>query len=88
MKVIAENQNKIGKTFSIGEKQITTPTLFIRGEKSNYILDSDTAEIKKHFPDSEIKTIAGAGHWVHADKPKEFAVAVKDLFIPKVLKNN
>ena len=76
LKVIAENQNKIGKTFSLGERQITTPALFMRGEKSNYILNSDTAEIIKHFPNSEIKTIAGAGHWVHADKPNEFVEEV------------
>ena len=77
LKVIADNQDKIGKTFSIAEKQITTPTLFIRGEKSNYILNSDTTEIKKHFPNSEIKTIAGAGHWVHADKSSEFVEKIK-----------
>ena len=79
LKVIADNQNKIRKTFSLGEKPINTPTLFIRGEKSNYVLDSDTAEIKKHFPNSEIKTIAGTGHWVHADKPNEFAECVKEF---------
>jgi esterase len=47
-------------------------TLFIRGEKSNYISDADEAIIKKHFPNSEIKTVAGAGHWVHAENPKGF----------------
>ncbi|MBI3501672.1 MAG: alpha/beta fold hydrolase [Bacteroidetes bacterium] len=86
LQVIAENQNKIGKTFSLGEKPINTPTLFIRGEKSNYILDSDIPQIKKYFPSSVpiaigIKTIAGAGHWVHADKPKEFAEAVKEFIL-------
>lgn len=75
LKVIAENQDKIGNTFSIKNK-IETPTLFIRGEKSNYILDSDIPQIKSIFPNSEVKTIAGAGHWVHAEKPEEFANAV------------
>ena len=76
LKVLAKNQNTIGNTFSLGEKTINTPTLFIRGERSNYILDSDIPQIKNHFPNSEIKTIAGAGHWVHADKPGEFGDAV------------
>ena len=49
-----------------------TETLFIRGEKSNYILDSDFENIKKLYPNSEIKTIYDAGHWVHAEKPAEF----------------
>ena len=78
LKVIAENQDKIGKTFSIKNK-IDTPTLFIRGERSNYITDSDIAEIKKIFPNSEVKTIAGAGHWVHADKPEEFTKVVLEF---------
>ena len=78
LKVIAENQDKIGKTFSIKNK-IDTPALFIRGERSNYITDTDIAEIKKIFPNSEVKTIAGAGHWAHADKPEEFTKVVLEF---------
>jgi pimeloyl-ACP methyl ester carboxylesterase len=45
------------------------PALFIRGGKSNYIRESDAALIKEHFPNATIETIAGAGHWVHAEQP-------------------
>lgn len=48
------------------------PTLFIRGEKSNYILDEDLKLIRDIFPLSTLETIAGAGHWVHAEKPAAF----------------
>jgi pimeloyl-ACP methyl ester carboxylesterase len=48
------------------------PALFIRGALSNYILDEDIAPIADIFTNARIATIAGAGHWVHADKPKEF----------------
>jgi pimeloyl-ACP methyl ester carboxylesterase len=48
------------------------PTLFIRGGKSNYILDSDFENIKQHFPDSSIETIPNVGHWLHAENPTEF----------------
>ncbi len=48
------------------------PTLFIRGGKSNYILDSDFESIKKHFPDSRIETIPDVGHWLHAENPTVF----------------
>jgi pimeloyl-ACP methyl ester carboxylesterase len=48
------------------------PTLFIRGAKSNYIVDEDFENIKKHFPDSKIETIPNAGHWLHAENPKLF----------------
>ena len=43
------------------------PTLFIRGEKSHYILDSDWPLIKSLFPSAKLETVANAGHWVHAD---------------------
>ena len=48
------------------------PTLFIRGGKSNYILDSDFENIKHHFPNSSIETIPNVGHWLHAENPKMF----------------
>jgi pimeloyl-ACP methyl ester carboxylesterase len=48
------------------------PTLFIRGGKSEYILNEDFDNLKKHFPDSSIETIPDAGHWLHAENPKMF----------------
>ena len=51
---------------------VTDPTLFIRGSESPYILDEDIPVIKRIFPNSQIETIQGAGHWVQAEKPVEF----------------
>lgn len=68
---LTNNIEEVGKALpedSIFDKN----TLFLRGDKSNYIQDSDFEEIKKHFPDSEIKTIKNAGHWLHAENPKDF----------------
>ncbi len=48
------------------------PTLFMRGEKSPYILDKDFQLIKAHFPYSEIITISNAAHWLHAENPNLF----------------
>ena len=48
------------------------PALFIRGAKSDYISEYDFKLINHIFPRATIETIEGAGHWVHADKPKEF----------------
>lgn len=52
--------------------------LFIRGGKSWYIKDEDWDGILGHFPDAELETIDGAGHWLHAEKPKEFFNAVSE----------
>ena len=58
------------------EKEVMLPTLFIRGELSNYILDEDIEQLEDQFPDSEIVTIKNAGHWVHAEAPEEFVDVV------------
>lgn len=61
---------------ALDEMEVFTPTLFIRGEMSNYILDEDWEEIENFFPDSELVSIPNAGHWVHSEAPKEFLEAV------------
>ncbi|SOD97517.1 alpha/beta fold hydrolase [Spirosoma fluviale] len=55
---------------------VTAPTLFIRGSESPYIIDEDIPAIKRIFPNAQIETIAGAGHWVQAEKPVEFVDAL------------
>jgi esterase len=64
-----------------GNTPCRKPTLFIRGGNSNYIKDSDFDLISKLFPNSAIQTIEGAGHWVHAEKPKELLQALKNFMI-------
>lgn len=53
--------------------RIDLPTLFIRGARSDYIGDSEISEIRQRFSDVDIVTIEDAGHWLHAEKPEEFA---------------
>jgi pimeloyl-ACP methyl ester carboxylesterase len=53
--------------------------LFIRGGLSGYILDSDINLLKSKFPGAEVKTIANASHWVHADAPGEFNNLVENF---------
>lgn len=64
---------------AVPNQRVDVKTLFIRGEKSNYILDGDFESIKNLFPNSEIKTVMGAGHWVHAEKPREFYEMVNEF---------
>lgn len=56
------------------------PTLFVRGGKSDYILDTDWDFIKTLFPAARLETIENAGHWVHADKPNELFEVLKKFF--------
>lgn len=52
------------------------PTLFARGERSDYVRETDRAEIRRLFPRADVVTIPNAGHWVHAEAPQAFADAV------------
>lgn len=55
------------------------PTLFLRGEKSSYILDADFLGIEYHFPQAKIVTISNSGHWLHAENPNDFFNSVLDF---------
>jgi len=69
--VLIENIEEVGKALS--ENSIYhKDTLFLRGANSNYIENVDEFLIKKQFPNSEIQTIENAGHWLHAENPKDF----------------
>lgn len=48
------------------------PTLFLRGDRSGYIGENDKIAIAHHFPNSTVETISNAGHWLHAENPKDF----------------
>jgi pimeloyl-ACP methyl ester carboxylesterase len=49
-----------------------SPTLFVRGGNSKYILEADWAEIVRHFPQAQLQTIPQVGHWLHAENPAQF----------------
>jgi esterase len=53
------------------------PTLFLAGERSNYILPEDHQKIKAQFSNSQITTVPVAGHWLHAENPKAFQQIVQ-----------
>jgi len=62
---------------AVPERTSNVNTLFLRGEKSNYINEAtDIAEIEKHFPNYQLQTITNAGHWLHAEQPEAFYHAV------------
>lgn len=62
------------------EKPFEGETLFIKGEKSEYINAANFSEIIDLFPHNQLVEIPGAGHWVHADNPNGFIAAV-DKFL-------
>jgi pimeloyl-ACP methyl ester carboxylesterase len=64
--------NKIENILAaIPQKKCEAETLFLYGTKSNYIEESDKAEIKTIFPNSLFDSLE-TGHWIHAENPKGF----------------
>ncbi|WP_307718665.1 alpha/beta fold hydrolase [Thermaurantimonas aggregans] len=77
--VIADKIEEVGR--ALPEYAVYQgPTLFIRGNRSDYIRDSDFPLISKHFPNSRVETVNDAGHWVHAEQPdKVFTLVAQFL---------
>jgi esterase len=63
------------------EDMISISTLFVRGGMSDYIRDEDLEDLEEQFIDMELKTIDGAGHWVHAERPDEFMDLVLNFLL-------
>lgn len=46
--------------------------LFLKGALSGYITDEDEDLIMAHFPNSRIRVVQKASHWLHAENPSDF----------------
>ena len=71
LEALTENVSEVGEALTI-HAQFNKDTLFLRGDKSEYIPNSDERLIKTHFPEALINTVSNAGHWLHAENPQEF----------------
>jgi esterase len=76
--IITEKIEEIGAPLSEGTK-FEKDSMFLRGGKSDYILDEDMELAKSFFPKAKLKTIEGAGHWLHAEKPDEYFKVVSEF---------
>jgi pimeloyl-ACP methyl ester carboxylesterase len=56
------------------------PTLFVGGDRSDYIRPEYRPVIAAMFPAAKFVTLKNAGHWLHADNPDGF-VAVIEAFL-------
>jgi pimeloyl-ACP methyl ester carboxylesterase len=69
--VLHRDYNEITNKVS-ANNSVNIPVLFLKGELSKYIKHEDWEQIQSIFPKAELKEISKAGHWLHADNPKEF----------------
>jgi len=53
------------------------PAFFLSGATSDYVRPEHRPLIKAMFPAARFAKLPNAGHWLHADKPREFEAAVR-----------
>ncbi len=64
----------------VGWKKIPAwdkPALFVCGGNSSYVTDAYRDALLAQFPQARAYVIAGAGHWVHAEKPDAVLRAIR-----------
>jgi len=76
---LTENSSEVGEALP-SFTHFDGPTLFLRGEKSNYISLEDEALIEAHFSNATIVTVKNAGHWLHAENPVQFFDEIVSFF--------
>jgi len=69
--VLKNRMEEIGENLN-GSASYPGKVLFLRGDRSEYIQNTDFPIIKNYFPNAELSTIQNAGHWLHAENPKQF----------------
>ena len=57
--------------------QFDGPVLMLSGAESAYVQPAHRDQIRAYFPRARFAKIPGAGHWLHADRPREFEAAVR-----------
>ena len=76
---IASRYDDIAAAIS-SETQYKKPVLFIKGAESDYLTDADREPIAALFSTPSLKTIDGAGHWPHSEKPDVIYKILSDFF--------
>jgi len=77
---ISHQFQSVGKE-TLPNRPFDNPTLFIKGEKSDYISYDDERQIFDLFENVEIKTAPAAGHWVHAENPTWLMETVEEFLL-------
>lgn len=75
--VLAAEMPKILSFPEMTGKHYDGPALFLSGADSDYVKREYRNEIKSLFPKAQFAKIPGAGHWLHAEKPREFEAAIR-----------
>lgn len=57
------------------------PVLWVAGSRSDYVAPENLPEMTRLFPHVQLRTVEGAGHWVHSEKPADFSDLLDELLV-------
>ena len=60
---------------------LRVPTLLVRGGESAFVGDEDEQEFRRLHPATRSAVVAGAGHSVQSDRPRELAELIVQFAI-------
>lgn len=56
------------------------PVLFLSGANSDYVRPEYRPQIKALFPKARFAKLPGTGHWLHAERPRDFIAVAESFF--------
>lgn len=65
--------------FPVTNETFDGPVLWVAGSASDYVSEAKLPLMSQLFPRVELRTVEGAGHWVHSEKPEEFERLLREL---------
>lgn len=78
LEALIDNIDEIGEALP-NHLTFDGDTLFLKGDRSEYISEDDEKAIQRQFENAMIITIKEAGHWLHSENPEGFFEAVMNF---------
>jgi esterase len=72
-------KNRMEVVKGLSDEKISNETLFLVGGASSYVPATDFESIKELVPLATFEVLEGAGHWLHAEQPRQFVEKVIDF---------
>jgi pimeloyl-ACP methyl ester carboxylesterase len=59
--------------------EITAPVMLVVGGDSVFVTEEDVAEFRRRQPSVRVETVAGSGHAIQSDRPRELVGLIEDF---------
>ena len=67
------------ETLPAVDRSVSSEMTGLRGGASDYVREAHRGRIRRHFPNAVVRSIEGAGHWLHAERPDDFLAVAREF---------